>query len=570
MYEKATPADVSIVAGVIIILLSLLIFPWWGTDFFLYTGAGVGLLALGFILDRVHENRRRRLDIERLRDKVPGFIEESEGLLIKGEKALESEKYNRALNIFLSAAGTLEMAEKVLRETGESHRLKIVLRDLSEARKGVSHARAGIALVHTGKAKALYESGKYEKALEEYEEALNYLREASEVVNFDSEIRKLEENILKCRKRIGEGEMNALIEEDEKMEELFREYQKRGLLFDAREVLNEMEARIQRASDIADRFEFNGAMKEINLALNRVREGKSGIESAILERLKSRKPHTEGITELADKIDPELKKVAVDVGEEVEVYSGYNFRAGAVRIQLTVVNRRPSTISEVRLKTLTDERVLSFVRVTPDYPVQYNEIKLGTLPPGEKRTVNLYFDPQVCGTLSIDFTLNYLDSSGNYHSIVGERRRIEIPEPEIGEGKGLNTSYLNRLIENERNSGERVLYLPAGLEPEEAFSIVQEVFEERGLTPVWHREEEEGLSAGYYGKCEEEECAVMLSLSNRQVRISAHTPGEEGVTPLLTALSADIRERLEREGHRGVNISLTIKDSVLNRTSFNL
>lgn len=109
MYEKATLADVSIVTGVTVLILSLLVFPWWGTEFFLCTGGGIGFLALGFILDRIYENRRRRVDVQKLSSKVPRFIEESEELLIKGEKALGSEKFNRALNIFLTAVSTFEM-----------------------------------------------------------------------------------------------------------------------------------------------------------------------------------------------------------------------------------------------------------------------------------------------------------------------------------------------------------------------------------------------------------------------------------------------------------------------------
>ena len=49
MYEKANSADLSIVIGVIVIVISLIISPWWSIEFFTLFGVGAGLLALGFL-----------------------------------------------------------------------------------------------------------------------------------------------------------------------------------------------------------------------------------------------------------------------------------------------------------------------------------------------------------------------------------------------------------------------------------------------------------------------------------------------------------------------------------------
>jgi len=572
MYEKATAADFSIVGGVLLIVFSL----FWkfflfleDMNFYLYFGAGVGLLALGFILDKIRERKKRRVDLEKLRPKVSSYIEEATELMTKGGKALEAEKYGKALSIYQAAKGSLELAEEVVRALKDSARLESVIKLLTEARRGVAHAKAGLAYELTKKAEKYYSSLKFEKAKEQYEKALALLRESEESLELDTEIAKVEENLRSCKKRIGEIEMNSLLKEVEERERIYKDYLGRDLLFDAREMLNEMEVKLQQASEIAETFSFTQAMETLNQTLGRVRLGKSRVEAAILEKLRVKKPSTGEITQFLDKIDPTLRKVAVDVADDVEVYSGYDFRNGAVRLQLTIVNNRNTVISEVNLRILKDERLLRLIEVNPDYPTHFNEVGLGTIPPGEKRMLNLYFDPQVCGEIKVDSTLTYLDSGGTYHSLVSERKVVEIPEPKIGKGENLNTSYLNGIVEQAKSRGRRIFLVPSNLETSRAFGIVKEVLEGRGLSLVWEKDTK-GFSAGYHGLCDGDECALIITSDQEAIELYGASLGEHGVTTLLTSISGRLKNRLDREGHRGVSISLTIKDSVLNRTAITL
>ncbi len=569
MYEKATLADLAIVSGILLIVVSFILAPFQSTDFFLIVGSGVALVAAGFLLDRIYEKRKSMVDLETMEPKLSTYVEDAERLMVSGGKALESGKSKKALNIYLSAHTTLELAEQVARKINDSHHLEVIIRDLTQVRSGMGKAKVGIAADMSDQAEKLYSTGKYEKALESCTESKTILTEASEFLNVDNEVRKLEENILNCRKRIGENEMEPLMKEVKEREGYFKEYFEKGLLFDAREMLNIMEVKVQKASEIAEEFQFTTAMEDINQALQRVREGKNQVEKAILERLKTRDSNNKGITTIIDKVDPTLKKVAVDVIDEIEVYSGYDFRNGAVRLQFVVKNTRSSVISKVMLKVLRDERQLNLIRVLPDYEMRFNEVVLGTISPEDKKTVNFYFDPQICGEMIIDSTLTYLDASGNYQTILPERKNIEIPEPEVGQGKNVNSSYLNKLMEQARSVGVRMFHIPSDLAPARAVSIVQEVVEGLGMSLIWHRGSSV-LSAGYYGVIDGEESGLLILPKEKMVEIRAGGSSKEAITYLLTSISGVLRDRFEKEGHRGVNVSLTIQDSILYKSSIPL
>jgi hypothetical protein len=70
MYEKATLADLAIVTGILLALCSFILAPFRSMDFFLIIGVGIGLVAVGFILDRIYERRRAMVDLERMRPKL--------------------------------------------------------------------------------------------------------------------------------------------------------------------------------------------------------------------------------------------------------------------------------------------------------------------------------------------------------------------------------------------------------------------------------------------------------------------------------------------------------------------
>jgi len=570
MYEKATLADLAIVSGILLILISFFLAPFRSTNLFIYVGTGVALVAAGFVLDRVYEKRKRTVDLEVLGPKLLTYIEDAERLMASGAKALDEGRSKKAFNIYLSVKSTLELAEHVARKLNDTHHVDVILRDLTEARKGIGQAKVGIASDMSDRANELYARGKFGKALEALRESDVILTEADEYLDVDAEVRKVKENMLSCRKRIGEKELKTLMDEVSEREGYYKEYFEKGLLFDAREMLNIMEVKVQKASEIAEEFEFTAVMEEVNHALIRVREGKNMVEKAILERLKSREPGRKGITTIIDKVDPTLKKVAVDILDEIEVYSGYDFRNGAVRLQYVVKNTRSTTISQLMLRVLRDERQLNLIRVIPDYEVRFNEVNIGSIPPGEKKMVNFYFDPHICGEMTVDATLTYLDASGEVQNLVPERKTVEIPEPEIGKGENVNSSYLNSLIEKGGMIGHRSFNIPSGLNATAALSMVEEVVERMGMAQIWHHHVGRKLSSGYYGKSDGDECGIMIFQRGRSVEIRAGGTGKDTVTSLLTSISSDLRNRFEREGHRGVNVRLSIQDSVLYRTNIQL
>jgi len=571
MYEKATLADLAIVAGILLIGagLTTILASWGSVDFFIIIGAGIGLVVAGFILDRIYETRKRQVDLEAMQPKLITYIEDSERLIQSGGKALGKQKSKKSLDIYLAAMSTLEMAEQVARQGNDQDKLELIQRDLTETRTGIGRSKVAIAADMSDSAEQLYLRGKYAKALEICTEARELLQGTSGFLNVDTEISKIDDNILNCRKRIGELEMESVMKEVKEREAYFKEYFNKGLLFDARDMLNIMEVKVQRASGIAEEFGFATAMGDINRNLIMVREGKTKVEKAILNRLRSRDTKGPEITTIVDKIDPTLRKVAVDTLNKVEVCSGYDFRNGAVRVQFTVTNERSSVITNLTLKVLRDERLLNLLRVIPDYEVRFNEVVLGTFEPDEKKTVNFYFDPQVCGEITIDSTVTYLDPSGNYETLIPERKTIEIPKPVIRSEKNVNSNYLTILMDQARAVGVRSFHVPADLDLPMAFNIIEQVVQSTGLTPIWSGGTMQ-LSAGYYGKCDGEECGLRISCRDRVFEITAAGGSKESITYLLTSISGTLRERLEKAGHRGVNIALTIKDSIIHKSTIAL
>ncbi len=572
MYEKASKADFAITFGLLATIVGLL--SWLMDSFegstrsYGLMALGVVLLALGFGLDRLEVKEKRQVNLEKLRPKLRSYLDEAMGLMAKGKKAGEAGKFKKSLNLYLSAKGSLELAETVAREFKDGEKLDELTRALTAAREGVASANYGMAFQMSERAKELYEGGKYQKAKEGYQKALELLGEANETLDLDQEEEKAKKSLQSCEKRLAGEDLDGILKEVDEREKLFDDYFSRDFLFEAREMLNEMEVAVQKGTELAEKFDFAQAMEGLNQALERIRTGKARVENTILQKLKLRTGEDQGITPLVDRIDPKLRKVAVDVAEEVEVYSGYDFRAGAVRVQYTIQNGRKTAISELRLKVLRDERLLSLVRVSPEYSLDFNEVLLGTLGPGEKRMVNLFFDPQVCGELAVDASLGYLDASGAYHTLVPERKMVVIPEPEIGKGENLNASYLNSLVEQAKSGGRRIFLIPAGLESQLAFKMVLETLEGQGLQQVWKKNKE--LSAGFYGRCDGEECVLLVTGSREALELYAASPVEGGLATLLTSISGAIRSRLETEGHRNISISLNIQDSVLSRSSINL
>ena len=139
----------------------------------------------------------------------------------------------------------------------------------------------------------------------------------------------------------------------------------------------------------------------------------------------------------------------------------------------------------------------------------------------------------------------------------------------VGMGQDVNSSYLNSLMEQARSVGVRTFHVPADLPPARAIAIVEEVVQKMGLTQIWHS----GTvthSEGYYGICDKQECGLLITNKEKLVEIRAGGGNKETITYLLTSISRDLRDRFEKEGHRGVNVSLTIQDSIIYKSSIPL
>jgi len=566
MYEKATMADLSIVVGVMVVFYCLLTQTWWTLVFYSYLLIGIFFIGVGFGLDRIREKRKREVDIDRMAPRLPRYLEDAQILLTKGAKALSTNHYSRALDIYTSAVNTLTLAEEIAKKTRDSANLEQVTAYLTEARTGIAGAHSGIATTLTNEGSLLYTDKRYEKALEKFTEALDRLTRANETEDMSTEIKKVNGNIHWCKQRLAEKTIAEIEDEVESLLPFYDEYLKRVLLIDARELLNDLEVKLLRAHDIAQEYEFLTAMEDIDLALERIRGQKDVVGRRILENLKATRSDVGGISEISDRIDPGLKKVAVNVQDDLEVISGYDFRNGGVRVQYTFTNTGTTMLSNINLKVIREERFLDIVQVFPDYPIRFNDIQIGQLGPNKERRLSILMDPQICGNLNVDSNVTYHDAKGELRSIIPERKVIDIPEPVIGSKGDINSTYLNALISEARHVGRRSLSVPSDVDGESAFLIVEEVVDKMGLRNPF-KKGRRGERESFYGIIEEAECAVVISLEDAVINFDVASDEVEAMTFLMTSLSKNLRERFAREGHKGVTINLTIQDSVLYDTS---
>ena len=73
--------------------------------------------------------------------------------------------------------------------------------------------------------------------------------------------------------------------------------------------------------------------------------------------------------------------------EEVTVKSGIEFFGGYVRLKVAISNGMSFGAQEVRLTLNFDQMTLRLSHIDPAYPMDNSTVNLGTVPPGEKRTV---------------------------------------------------------------------------------------------------------------------------------------------------------------------------------------
>jgi hypothetical protein len=117
--------------------------------------------------------------------------------------------------------------------------------------------------------------------------------------------------------------------------------------------------------------------------------------------------------------------------------------------------------------------MLRLERVEPEtLKLRGDRVNIGTISPGEKKTVAFYFDPQICQGTHIDGSLAYTDPRGERHRVNMKRRQADVVCPIFFTREHANTAMLRKLVaEKLYMSDFRAFRYPEDLEPSEVLTI---------------------------------------------------------------------------------------------------
>ncbi|MEM4729558.1 MAG: Ig-like domain-containing protein [Thermoplasmata archaeon] len=239
------------------------------------------------------------------------------------------------------------------------------------------------------------------------------------------------------------------------------------------------------------------------------------------------------------------EKDRVSLRSELEFYQGF------VRMKVAVKNNMPTVIREVALKLVYNERALRLDRIEPEFHMEGREILLEDIEPGEKRTVAIYLDPQICTESHIEGVLTYKDAQGNLETAKLSRKLASVVCPIVYTDENINTAMLKRMAVEELDKKDtKVFSIPPGLTPQKAFELAKSAIQHHDVRLVREFTERSPYFVGeawYYGKAKGREGKLV---------IRARVLGEKGVleffvasssTLMLTGMLAELKSDLNKE-----------------------
>ena len=161
--------------------------------------------------------------------------------------------------------------------------------------------------------------------------------------------------------------------------------------------------------------------------------------------------------------------------KEVALLSAIDFHHGYVRLKLASVNSTEETIIDSAVEVHYDTDMLHLEGVRPEsLDLRGDRVTLGNIKPGERKTVALLFDPQICQGTHIDGHLSYYDTTGELRYVEMKRRHADVVCPIFFTSKNANKAMLRRLIKEKLHATDlRVYKYPSSLPPYEVLLIAK-------------------------------------------------------------------------------------------------
>jgi hypothetical protein len=237
--------------------------------------------------------------------------------------------------------------------------------------------------------------------------------------------------------------------------------------------------------------------------------------------------------------------------EEVRVMSALEFYQGYVRLKVAVKNSCETILSDASLKLTFNKKALFMSHIEPDYPHEGSNVELGTVQPGEKKTVAFYLDPLICMESYIDGTLIYRDYRGTLKTVIMKRRPADIVCPIFYTDTNINSAMLKRLIDEVKYTDTRMYQIPADIEPAEAFDFLKQAIQRHHVRFVREFKEKKPYwaEAWYYGKIHTigEEMIIRATVreKTRSIEVFVASGNLATLTGLLAELSHDLKSMLK-------------------------
>lgn len=254
---------------------------------------------------------------------------------------------------------------------------------------------------------------------------------------------------------------------------------------------------------------------------------------------------------------------------ETEFYQGF------IRFKMSITNESPLIMADVILDFYFEEALLRIDRHEPDFQLKNGKIFLGNIHSGESKSVAVYFDPLMCsrGT-EINCQVTYRDAGGMLGSAFMEPKMVSVVCPILNTDSDINIGRLKEFIEVLPSRDSKVYEIQSGFDISRLVHIAREVVEKHDVRHIrtLHTKDKKECEVWYYGKTKvhQEDIVIKLFLlvETQSLELFAASERTEVLTGLLAEVGRNLKNNLEaRAAGRGNVINLTIKDSVIQRSS---
>jgi len=235
----------------------------------------------------------------------------------------------------------------------------------------------------------------------------------------------------------------------------------------------------------------------------------------------------------------------------VSALSAVDFYRGYVRLKVAAVNDTFGLVADATMEVEYDDTMLRLDRVEPSgLRLRGNRVAIGTIRPGERKTVAFFFDPQICQGSHIDGYLAYFDPEGQRHRVEMKRRTAEVVCPIFFTREQANTAMLRRLVsETLRASDLRAFRFPQDMEPAEAFKVGKLAlggFEVQAVRDFVEEGPPYEAEAWYYGETKVKGYKMAMRLAVVEERQALEFFVASTAMEPITGMLAEFRRELDR------------------------